>query len=98
VEEGRTYDIVCASEVVEHVTDPSEFVKILGKLVKLDGVVILSTINRNIISFIGAIALTEYIMGWNPKGTHDYYKLVQPEELDKYCTDVGLELISRNGI
>lgn len=33
--EGRTFDMVCAMEVVEHVNGPAEFLRTLADLVKV---------------------------------------------------------------
>ena len=42
---------------------------------------IVATINRTPLAWLMAIIGAERIMGWLPKGTHHYSKLVKPEEL-----------------
>lgn len=35
IEEGKTFDVVCALEVVEHVSEPSQFLKECSELVRV---------------------------------------------------------------
>ena len=39
------------------------------------------SLNRTLISYGLAIIGVEYILGWLPKGTHDWNKFITPEEL-----------------
>ena len=48
-----------------------------------NGKIIISTINRNLLSKLFAISIAENILNWIPKGTHDYNKLIKPQELKK---------------
>ncbi|MGI9461074.1 MAG: bifunctional 2-polyprenyl-6-hydroxyphenol methylase/3-demethylubiquinol 3-O-methyltransferase UbiG [Alphaproteobacteria bacterium] len=84
------FDMVLAMEVIEHVMDGKKFVANIAQLVKPDGLVIFSTINRNLNSFLLAIVGAEYILHLLPKGTHQYRQFVRPEELSGYCRLAGL--------
>ena len=44
--QGAHYDLVLASEVIEHVKRPDLFVQTLSGLVKPDGLLLVSTLNR----------------------------------------------------
>jgi len=77
----KQYDIILCLEVVEHVENLDEFLHNISHLLKPNGLVILSTINRNMKSFAFAIAAAEYILGWVPRGTHSFDKFVKPSEL-----------------
>ena len=57
------------------------FWRSLGGLVKPGGAFIAATINRTARSFALAIVGAEYILGWIPRGTHDWRKFVPPSEL-----------------
>ena len=75
------FDIILMFEVLEHLDNWKKTIKNIKKNLNKDGLVIISTINRNLISKLFAINLAENILNWIPKGTHDYNKLIKPEEL-----------------
>ncbi len=84
------YDIVLNMEVLEHVTDPAEFIKTCTGLVRKGGLMFCSTINRTAKAFTLAILGAEYIMNWLPKGTHQYAKFIKPVEMLQMLKHAGL--------
>jgi len=95
---GEAFDIVLAMEVVEHVADVDLFVEACARLVKPGGLLVMATINRTMKSYALAIVGAEYVLRWLPRGTHQYGKLVRPEELDKALVGAGLSTIDRTGV
>ena len=85
-------------EVVEHVVDLPNFLKVLARLVAPGGVLVIGTLNRTLRSYVKAILGAEYVLGWLPRGTHDWRKFVTPEELDLGLQPHGLTLIERSGV
>lgn len=81
VARGETYDIVACLEVVEHVPDVAAFVAECAALVKPGGLAIFSTINRTFKAWALAIVGAEYVLGWLPRGTHQWDRFVTPDEL-----------------
>ena len=55
--------------------DPAEA---LAALVRPGGVLVIGTLNRTPLSFVKAIVGAEYVLGWLPKGTHDWRRFVKP--------------------
>jgi 2-polyprenyl-6-hydroxyphenyl methylase / 3-demethylubiquinone-9 3-methyltransferase len=92
------YDIVTCMEMLEHVPDPSSVVKACADLVKENGDVYFSTINRNPKSYAFAILGAEYILRLLPRGTHDYSKFIRPSELAGWLRAAGLELQTITGM
>ena len=92
------YDVVTCMEMLEHVPDPSSVIAACSKLVKPDGHVFFSTINRNPKSYLFAIVGAEYIMQMLPKGTHEYSKFIKPSELDQWARTAGLTLKDLKGV
>ncbi|UQY79905.1 Ubiquinone biosynthesis O-methyltransferase [Candidatus Hepatincola sp. Av] len=78
---NKQFPIIFATEIIEHVPDPKEFLKIVIKLLQPNGLIVISTINRNIQSLILAKYTAEYILGWLPKNIHDFAKFITPKEL-----------------
>ncbi|MGD2052650.1 MAG: bifunctional 2-polyprenyl-6-hydroxyphenol methylase/3-demethylubiquinol 3-O-methyltransferase UbiG [Gammaproteobacteria bacterium] len=95
---AESFDIVTCMEMLEHVPDPSSVIQACKQLLKPGGSVYFSTINRNPKSFLFAIIGAEYLMKMLPPGTHDYSKFIRPSELDIWCREAGLDVISIQGI
>ncbi len=58
---------------------------------KPGGLLVASTINRTLKAFALAIVGAEYVLGWLPRGTHSYDKLVTPSELAAAFRAAGLK-------
>jgi 2-polyprenyl-6-hydroxyphenyl methylase/3-demethylubiquinone-9 3-methyltransferase len=95
---GALYDAALALEVVEHVADPALFFDAAARLVAPGGAVIASTINRTAKAFLFAVVGAEYIMGWLPRGTHDWRKFRRPSELAAALRAQGLAVAALNGL
>ncbi|PWK63283.1 bifunctional 2-polyprenyl-6-hydroxyphenol methylase/3-demethylubiquinol 3-O-methyltransferase UbiG [Aminobacter sp. AP02] len=95
---GEKFDVILNMEVVEHVADVELFVKKCGEMVKPGGIMFVATINRTFKALGLAIVGAEYVLRWLPRGTHQYGKLVRPEELDKALVGAGLATIDRTGV
>ena len=95
--DGEQFDVVLNMEVVEHVADPLAYLTACQQLLKPNGLMVCSTINRNPKSFAMAIIGAEYVMRWLPKGTHEWSKFITPDELFGLITDAGLEPVDRKG-
>jgi 2-polyprenyl-6-hydroxyphenyl methylase/3-demethylubiquinone-9 3-methyltransferase len=98
LERPAAFDVVTCMEMLEHVPDPAATLAALRKLVKPDGHVIVSTLNRNLKAFAVAIIGAEYIARVLPRGTHDYLKFIRPSELARWGRDAGLDLTDLTGI
>jgi 2-polyprenyl-6-hydroxyphenyl methylase/3-demethylubiquinone-9 3-methyltransferase len=86
------FDVVTCMEMLEHVPHPDATVATFAKLVKPGGSVFVSTINRNLKSFLLAIVGAEYVMKLIPPGTHEYDRLIRPAELGAWGRAAGLSL------
>ena len=92
------YDVVTCLEVLEHVPDPKSLVGTCVQLLKPGGFLFLSTINKNLRSWITAIIGAEYIFNLLPKGTHEFDKFIKPSVLAKYVRDARAELLETRGM
>ena len=95
---GEQFDVVLNMEVVEHVSDPQGYLTACQILLKSNGLMICSTLNRNPKSFVMAIIGAEYVMRWLPKGTHDWNKFITPDELYALIQGAGLEPVDKKGM
>jgi 2-polyprenyl-6-hydroxyphenyl methylase/3-demethylubiquinone-9 3-methyltransferase len=97
-EQPARYDVVTCLEMLEHVPDPQSVITACARLVKPDGWVFFSTLNRNPKSYLLAVIGAEYILHMLPRGTHDYTKFIKPSELAQSCRNAGLNLVDLTGM
>lgn len=95
---GETFDVVLNMEVVEHVADVEFFISTCASMVRPGGLMLVSTINRTFKAAALAIVGAEYVLGWLPRGTHQYEKLVRPEELEAPLKTSGMEVVEMKGV
>jgi 2-polyprenyl-6-hydroxyphenyl methylase / 3-demethylubiquinone-9 3-methyltransferase len=98
VDPRERFDIVLAMEVVEHVIDVGMFLSRCAAMLKPNGLMVVSTLNRNWKSFALAIVGAEYVLRWLPRGTHEWNKFVTPDELAKYLLDNRLVITEQSGV
>jgi 2-polyprenyl-6-hydroxyphenyl methylase / 3-demethylubiquinone-9 3-methyltransferase len=96
--EPESFDVVTCMEMLEHVPDPERMVATLAKLVRPGGALFVSTLNRNLKSFLLAIVGAEYILKLIPKGTHEYDRLIRPNELARWARAADLNVRELAGI
>ncbi|KAI1102059.1 ubiquinone biosynthesis O-methyltransferase [Jackrogersella minutella] len=75
------YDVVSIFEVVEHVSNPAEFLDRCTPFVKPGGWLVLSTIARTWMSWLTTNVIAEDLLRIVPRGTHDWRKYINEEEM-----------------
>lgn len=96
--DGAGFDAVICMEVIEHVPNQAAFVRSLGQLVRPGGVLVMSTLNRTWKAYALAIVGAEYVLGWLPRGTHDWNRFVTTDELARYLANAGFAAPELSGI
>jgi 2-polyprenyl-6-hydroxyphenyl methylase/3-demethylubiquinone-9 3-methyltransferase len=97
-EQPGSFDIVTCLEMLEHVPNPAATIAACATLVKDDGRVFFSTINRNPKAYLFAVIGAEYLLHMLPRGTHDYTKFIRPSEMEGWSREAGLQLIDLSGM
>ena len=92
------FDVILAMEIVEHVVSPQDFLNTIHGLMHDESLMVMSTLNRNPKSYLGAIIGAEYVLRWLPKGTHDWNKFIKPDELADMIETSGLRVKDRRGM
>ncbi|XP_066466222.1 ubiquinone biosynthesis O-methyltransferase, mitochondrial [Tiliqua scincoides] len=97
-EASETFDVVVASEVVEHVADVEMFIRCCGEVLKPEGFLFITTINKTQLSYILGIVVAENVLGIVPAGTHDWEKFIAPEELERLLESNGFSVKTVKGM
>jgi 2-polyprenyl-6-hydroxyphenyl methylase/3-demethylubiquinone-9 3-methyltransferase len=96
--EGRQYDVVLNMEVVEHVADVAAYLNACASLVKPGGLTFVATMNKTLKSLALAKIGAEYVLGWLPRGTHDWNRFIPPAELRAMLEEAGLSILKTQGV
>ena len=84
------FDLIYASEIIEHVSDRALFFNSIRHLLAPKGVVIFTTINRTLASLAFAKFAAERLLKIVPEGAHDFDKFVKPSELQNEARKAGI--------
>ncbi len=95
---GEQFDVILNMEVIEHVADPVAFTRTCSSMLKPGGLMFVATLNRSLKSFGLAIVGAEYVLGWLPKGTHQWEKFITPAELKGWLADNSLTVKEELGV
>jgi 2-polyprenyl-6-hydroxyphenyl methylase/3-demethylubiquinone-9 3-methyltransferase len=95
--DDRYFDVIVMFEVLEHVEDYSAFLNYALKLLKPNGMLFLSTINKTLHSFIKAIVLAEYVFHLAKRGTHHWSYFIPHQDLCNILLPYG-QIISIKGL
>ncbi|KTD35283.1 3-demethylubiquinone-9 3-methyltransferase [Legionella moravica] len=96
--EDNAFDVITCMEMLEHVHRPEQVLHHCRRLLKPDGLLFLSTINRTPKAYASAIIAAEYVLNLLPKQTHDYDKFIKPSELAAMTRSYGFDLIDLKGL
>jgi 2-polyprenyl-6-hydroxyphenyl methylase/3-demethylubiquinone-9 3-methyltransferase len=96
--EGLSFDVVLNMEVIEHVADVGSYLAACAKLVKPGGMTVVATLNKTLKALALAKIGAEYVLGWLPRGTHDWNRFLDPAELRAKLEDSGLSIMKTQGV
>lgn len=96
-DQHRQFDAVVASEILEHVNRPTDFLATCVSLIKPGGSLFITTINRTPLAYLKTVLAAEHLLRWVPVGTHDYSKYVRPEELESALHKAGTVVVDKQG-
>lgn len=92
-----TFDLILASEVIEHVNNQDRFVGEIAKRLRKNGDLVLSTLNKTFESWFFGILITEYLLGVIEPETHTWEKFVEPDVLIRFCMNHGIQFLNLQG-
>ncbi|KYH12921.1 bifunctional 3-demethylubiquinone 3-O-methyltransferase/2-octaprenyl-6-hydroxy phenol methylase [Neorickettsia sp. 179522] len=92
------FDVICIMEVVEHIDNLEEFIRLCAEILLPGGKVFFSTLNKTVKSFLLGILTAEYILGLVPKHTHSWKKFLRPSKLNTFFECSGLEIRGISGL
>ena len=92
------FDVIVIFEVLEHLSNWKYFIEKIKSNLNTNGILIISTINRNLLSKFLAIDLAENYLKWIPTNTHTYHKFIKPKELEHILMKNNFKNINFQGL
>ena len=86
------FDLVIASEVIEHVSNRKHFLHMLKQISSYETSIIITTINKSLPGIVFGKFAAEYILNLIPKNTHDWNKFISPNNLYYEAKECGIIL------
>ena len=93
-----SFDCIICFEMIEHVDDPKKLIEKIGTISQKRSNLFMSTINRNLKSFVFAKIFAEYVLNVVPKGTHQYAKFITPYELNNMLEQHNFNISGIDGV
>jgi len=94
---SQKYDLITCVEMLEHVPDPKSVIKACSQMLAPGGTIVLSTIDRTLVSWLSIVAIGEWVLRLLPVGTHTYRGLIRKDEMIEWAQSAGLRpKMSRN--
>lgn len=92
------FDSITCMEMLEHVVNPQIIIENCSRLLKPNGFLFLSTINRTLQAYLLIILAAEYVFNIIPKKTHEYAKFIKPSELANIARKHNFEVLKLKGL
>ena len=96
--EQQAFDVILNMEVIEHVADLQGYLGTCSQLLKPGALMFVATLNKTLKSLALAKIGAEYVLGWLPRGTHDWNKFVEPRRLSGLLEESGLKPLKTQGV
>jgi 2-polyprenyl-6-hydroxyphenyl methylase/3-demethylubiquinone-9 3-methyltransferase len=94
----KSFDVVSAMDVLEHVDNPSLLISEASRVLKKGGLFFFHTFNRNPFSYLLVIKGVEWFVKNTPPNMHIYSLFIKPSELKILCSKHSLQVSSFIGL
>jgi 2-polyprenyl-6-hydroxyphenyl methylase / 3-demethylubiquinone-9 3-methyltransferase len=94
----KSFDVVCAMDLLEHVEQPAEVIREASRVLKKGGLFFFHTFNRNPLSWLFVIKGVEWWMPNTPRHLHVYRLFIKPQELVDWCLQGQIQIKEIQGL
>lgn len=95
---NNKYDVITCMEILEHIPDKNLLIKTCKNLLKTNGHIFLSSINKTTIALIKTIIFGEYILKIIPINTHSYHKYTNIKNIKNIIKKNNFKIQNIKGI
>ena len=94
----QSFDVACATDVLEHVEEPHMLIAEASRVLKERGIFFFHTFNRNPLTYLVVVKGVEWTVRNTPKNMHVYPLFIKPAELKRHCDHYDLRVESMVGL
>lgn len=78
------FDVIICMELLEHLENEHHVIHLLKNILNKNGIIIISSLNKNILTYIKIILFGEFILKKLHKNTHIFNKLIKVYKMKNY--------------
>jgi 2-polyprenyl-6-hydroxyphenyl methylase / 3-demethylubiquinone-9 3-methyltransferase len=93
----HSFDVVCAMDLLEHVTEPAKLIAEVGRVLRPGGVFFFHTFNRTKAAHLIVIKGVDWFVANAPKDLHVIELFRTPAEVTAMCERAGLDVTLLRG-
>ena len=94
---ARSFDVVCAMDLLEHVEEPARLVAEAARVLVPGGLFFFYTFNRTLRAWLLAVKGVEWFVANTPRHLHLLRLFIKPRELEAMCRERGLSVEELRG-
>jgi len=95
--QSSTFDVVCAMDLLEHVEQPDRVVREAARVLRPGGMLFFHTFNKTWLANLIVIKGVEAFVANTPKDLHVLRLFIPPGELQRMCSEHGLDVVDLRG-
>jgi 2-polyprenyl-6-hydroxyphenyl methylase / 3-demethylubiquinone-9 3-methyltransferase len=94
----RSFDVVCAMDLLEHIEEPEKVIAEAARVLEHNGLFFFHTFNRTFLSWLLAVQGVKWCIQNTPPSLHLYRLFIKPAEMRTFCSRHGLEIEAIIGV
>ena len=84
------FDVIICMELLEHLENKHHIIHLFKNILNKNGIIIISSLNKNILTYIKIILFGEFILKKLHKNTHIFNKLIKVYKMKNYETKLKI--------
>lgn len=84
------FDIILCMEVLEHIKNKNQVIDLIKYIMNENSFLIISSLNKNLVTYIKIILFAEYIIKKIPKNTHIFENFIKIKDINSYINEVKI--------
>ncbi len=84
------FDTILCMELLEHIKNKKNIIELINNVMKKNSILIISSLNKNLITYFKIILLAEYIFKKMPKNTHFFENFIKTKQIESYSNKIKI--------